>query len=364
MYEDDSGKIQYDLETLDLAAERRGIRAALEGTGVDVMFDFCTRDRLDTFLSRGQAKVLHYSGHGHPDYLAVEDGRGKMHRLMVKHLEEWIKKGGDCLQLVFVSACHSRAAGEAFCKAVVKHVVCIRDDMEICFDAASEFTKGFYQALANGKSVLRAFHDGKSTVKTSSLIDRSVADGEVDKFILLPEGDESHDHATIFDRDEDLSSPSRNYTAEELQLLDEPICGSLPRPPPVFQGRQADMYNVLTGLQMKTRPIVRVTGPKGVGKHSVIAAVCQHIQERKCIFKGDIEFLAWLDVDGETGEIDYSSLLDEDIFETSPNFLKVHGKLNETRTALIVDARRIVSDAQLGHVEGLLRDIVRFSHTT
>jgi len=156
---------------LDFDRERKDLTKALSQTEikVDLAFDFANTDRLFNFLTQGKGRVLHYSGHGHPEYLAIEDDWGKMYRLNVKDLEEWIKIGGGSLEFVFVSACHSRKAGEAFVAAGVKHVVCCqRDDQLIRNDAAAiEFEKAFYQDLVNCKTISQAFEMGRQKVKTS-----------------------------------------------------------------------------------------------------------------------------------------------------------------------------------------------------
>ena len=161
----------HPVPVLDYESERQLLMESLSDAHlkIDVLFDIATTERLGSFLAKGQGRVLHFSCHGHPEYLAIENGWGAMHKLPVEGLRDWIKAGGDNLLFVFVSACHSRAAGDAFVAAGVKHVVCCqRDDQLIRNDAAAiEFEKAFYQDLVNCKTISQAFEMGRQKVKTS-----------------------------------------------------------------------------------------------------------------------------------------------------------------------------------------------------
>ena len=98
--------------------------------------------------------------------------------------------------MVFVSACSSRKAGEAFLEAGAKHVVCVETLSEIEDRAAHAFTRAFYTALARGYYVQSAFQIGQSAVEGNPLVGRGVASNavkEAKKFLLLPALDSDED---------------------------------------------------------------------------------------------------------------------------------------------------------------------------
>jgi len=49
----------------------------------------------------------------------------------VEQLRDLLGAGGLNLQFVFVSACYSRAIGDAFVAAGVPHVVCVKQDTKV-----------------------------------------------------------------------------------------------------------------------------------------------------------------------------------------------------------------------------------------
>ena len=135
------------------------------------------------------ARALHFSGHGSPSYLCFEH-RGRLHVVDVRTLSRLCAAGsanGDGssgVRFVFVSACHSRRAGEAFVAAGVPHVVCVNVDERLLDSAALAFTRAFYMSLAVGNSVGAAFEIGKQAVAAAPGVPR----GQSEKFLLLPEG--------------------------------------------------------------------------------------------------------------------------------------------------------------------------------
>ena len=109
-----------------------------EGKNRKILVDFeiATIDRLSYFLAKDEGRILHFSCHGDPSYLALEDDWGGLTTLQTSQLESWISAGGQNLQFVFVSACHSSLIGDAFVKAGVPHVVCCQYDSQLREDAA------------------------------------------------------------------------------------------------------------------------------------------------------------------------------------------------------------------------------------
>lgn len=76
-YQDDDGKF-CAVPVLDFESERQLLTETLtsenDGNPIEVLFDIATTERLGTFLAKGEGRVLHFSCHGHPQYLAIENG--------------------------------------------------------------------------------------------------------------------------------------------------------------------------------------------------------------------------------------------------------------------------------------------------
>jgi len=109
------------------------------------------------------ARALHYSGHGEESCLAFEDGFGQAHQITPPLLASTCVAGGQGgenstgLKLVFVCACHSQPAANAFVRAGVPHVVAVRSTGQVLDQVAICFTRHFYLSLFSGQSVARAF---------------------------------------------------------------------------------------------------------------------------------------------------------------------------------------------------------------
>jgi len=154
---------------------------------IDLKFDTATVHRLRTSVTLG-CRALHYSGHGHENFLTFEDGKGGLHAVNEVELRQLCGAGateGTNVEFVFVSACYSKLAGEAFVGAGVSHVVCCQQDL-LQDSAALAFTRAFYLALAVGRTVRDSFEIGKQAVNVSPSVPN--AEAEMEKFLLLPEG--------------------------------------------------------------------------------------------------------------------------------------------------------------------------------
>ena len=120
-------------------------------------FEVATVDNLRSLLTRGVFSCLHFSGHGHPDSLAFEDPCGAAHFISLPLLQQLISAGDStrAVRLVFVNCCYSGVAAQHFVDAGIPHVVC--SPLRLRDAAAAAFTRGFYMALAVGKTVAQAF---------------------------------------------------------------------------------------------------------------------------------------------------------------------------------------------------------------
>lgn len=114
------------IEMLEFEMERELLVQSFREAGSQVLptFDFATTERLRTAVTLG-CRALHYSGHGHKNRLTFEDGNGGLQFVSLDLLQSLCGAGEHRLEFVFVSACFSRLAGQAFAEAGVAHVVCV-----------------------------------------------------------------------------------------------------------------------------------------------------------------------------------------------------------------------------------------------
>jgi AAA ATPase domain len=191
---------------------------------------------------------------------------------------------GAAFRFVFVSACHSYSMGATFASAGVPHVVCCEEGAALKDSAALQFTRHFYLSLAFGNTVKESFDQGCKAVRARH------PEGEMKKFRLLPE-DGNHDEP-IFQGAGPLSSSSPSAIASkkgshavgtkalELSVQNKIQEDPGPSPPQFFLGREVDMYKVLQQLLEKQQRLVSVVGVTGVGRSSLVKALCHYINER------------------------------------------------------------------------------------
>jgi hypothetical protein len=272
VWQDENGAL-HPIDLLDFAAERYWLFDSLNeaGRAIEVRVEAATADNLRTLVTLG-CRALHYSGHGHEDFLAFEDGRGATYELDPAKLQQLFAAGGTRgVQLVFVSACHSRRAGEAFVAAGVPHVVAVRLETPVYDAAARQFARAFYLALAAGKTVKAAFEIGRASVGTKPEL--PAPEHETEKFLLLPEYG-GHD-VTIF-----ADVPAGEW--RNLSLPAPP--NNLPAVPEHFTGRQVEMQQLIAAVQEGR--LVTVRGAPGIGKTALSTAVGHYLNARRCFRDG------------------------------------------------------------------------------
>lgn len=262
------------IERLDFDKEREVLVESLSEAAsafdaeIEIEFETATVDRLAAFLGKGEGEILHFSCHGDAGHLCIEDGCGGAQFIKVEDLKQLMAAGRGSIRMCFVSACHSEAAGRAFVDAGCPHVLCCQQDKQVMNVATIVFAQNFYRALACGRSLQKSYDIGRQAVRFSPLVPDS--EKESKKFVLLPEG-ENHD-VPIFYTTSRQRSTGRQLSRGSLSSW------NMPHPPRTFIGREKEMYAILQALQ--TDRLVRVTGPPGIGKKSLVSAVCQYINVR------------------------------------------------------------------------------------
>jgi len=299
----------HPFEKLDFDMERELLWQCMKEASrdIDMSFDNAHHSRLLATVTR-RCNVLHYSGHGHPNFLPFEDGIGGPNWLSVKNIKELILRDGMApFKFVFVSACHSGLAGETFASAGVPHVVCCKQEFELKDTAALAFTRSFYLALLVGHTVKESFEQGKKAVRATPNLKDPVE--EMKKFVLLPhDGDHN---VPVFNakpirewpkqpRQEGPPSSktsrrrgSRNsllvrmhsvkaFGAKNSELSVRNMMQEDPSPtaPQFFLGREVDMYYILSALIKLKKRLVTVVGETGIGRSSLVCSLCHYINER------------------------------------------------------------------------------------
>jgi Leucine-rich repeat (LRR) protein len=307
-------------EKLDFAKEREILwqclkEASLEGSDeINLVFDTATTDRLLAVITK-RCSCLHYSGtfsfcshrcgvsagllthcrpyslsmslnlgHGFTDRLPFEMAGEKFGQPDWQHVDmirRLISQGdGAAFRFVFVSACFSFSMGAAFVKAGVPHVVCCDEGAALKDSAALLFTRQFYLSLALGSTVKASFDQGCKAVLAQH------PEEEMRKFRLLPEGDRLHDES-IFPstgrrsrRGSHRAPHAAGTKALDLRVQNKIQEDPGPSPPECFLGREVDMYHVLARLMDKSNRLVSVYGVPGVGRASLVKALCHYINER------------------------------------------------------------------------------------
>lgn len=270
----------YDVERLDFDRERGQLMNTLRESGraLTVRTEVATAENLRTMLTLG-CRVLHYTGHGMKGCLVFENGFGSCHFLEANELRRLFQtqgRGPQRVRMVFVAACHSEAAAQAFVDAGVEHVVAVKVGARIADKSAMTFMNQFYLALLVGRSVREAFELGRSAVSISP---DAATQRDEENFLLLPRG-ASHD-ARIFDLpqgnlvDSTVPAPPSNLA---------PTPGS-------FMGRNYPMQVAIEHLLRRSAGaarLVTLTGPEGIGKSACAIGVANYLNRRRAFEDGTV----------------------------------------------------------------------------
>ena len=271
-----------ELPIIDTEAEALNVEEALRegaedtGLAVELQLRYATIDALRTAMTLG-ARVLHFAGHGHPDFLCFEDGRGGAVALAPDSLRVLVSAGGHCVRLVVVNSCHSEPAGRAFVSAGVPHVVAVgsaRNAGRVSDRAALTFCKAFYLGIIAGRTVKQAFDIGGAAALN--------AGAPADLFVLLPEG-AAHDERIFSGPGRD--GPRRGSLA--VHRHPAPTPSNAPAAPTWYVGRTQDLCSCVDAL-LRHR-LTSITGEFGSGKSALAAAAAAY-----CGSRNHFEAVVWV----------------------------------------------------------------------
>ena len=219
-------------------------------------------------------------------FLGLEDSEGALDQLSLQRLKALLASSVvRSTRLVFISACHSEPAAKAFVDAGVPHVVAVRSGVKVLDDAAALFARHFYFALVEGHSVRQSFDHGTAQLAAAApSLGLPTPTEEASKFVLLPLWDS--ESGTEDPHDEPLYQwlpPGQVIERNPLPELEPPY---VQKP---FLGRAIALQNLVLKLGQRRQKEVRLmtlSGPEGVGKSSLAAALASYLFERRWFSDG------------------------------------------------------------------------------
>jgi hypothetical protein len=154
-------------DKLRLDEEVREIQAALEQGSYRDQFEVVTRwavrvDDLQAILLNHPPQIVHFSGHGAGEQgLALENESGQMQLVSTDALAGLFKLLRNTVECVVLNACYSEEQAES----IHQHINCVVGMNQAIGDkAAINFARGFYRALAAGRSYDDAFEFGCNAI--------------------------------------------------------------------------------------------------------------------------------------------------------------------------------------------------------
>ena len=298
---------------LDLSKETAELQMALNESGkcFRCVWEIATKDNLLKMMAYSRA--LHISGHGDPNALVLEDGKGDLAPLPVDKLQKILSVGGTQLRFVFVSACFSSRAAFAFAVAGVPHVIAVQEDTQISDTSARAFAHHVYLALCQGLTVREAFLKGQAAViaansynppcccahlhtaphcstcevcrtpvccnthiapchgaQHKSCCQPTLPHDESLKFLLLPD---KGDHDVPLFSDADVPD------GQWINRTPQKPPNNLPSGPDDFMGRAKDALAIVP--QLLRHRLFLVTGSRGIGKSALARSVATYINDRR-----------------------------------------------------------------------------------
>lgn len=158
-----TGRLRLDEEIREL---EESIRRANEREKFDLSFRLAVRYKdFRRALIDKRPHIVHIIGHGNSEELLVEDEKGDSKKLSKILLTDLLHLSADWVETVIISACFSESLAVEISR-YIPFVIGMRDKMPD--KAAIEFAIGFFDALAAGLTVKKAFEFGKNAVMNLS----------------------------------------------------------------------------------------------------------------------------------------------------------------------------------------------------
>jgi len=124
-------------------------------------------DDLIDLLEHTDAQIIHFSGHGgNAGLVFVGRGGHRPQPVDAAALEQLFRMGHGAIRLAVLSACTSHAEAQAIADVVGCAIGTLND---ISDDAAIRFNSRFYEAIANGDSVQRAYDRARTALQVNGV---------------------------------------------------------------------------------------------------------------------------------------------------------------------------------------------------
>ena len=165
--------LRIDREANDLREQLALVQDSVREIGVQ--HQWATRtNQIQMEILNHKPDILHFSGHGTIGKLIFEDASGEAAPVSSEAMAELISLCGT-VKCLLLNACYS----ESIAKLVAANVdAVIGCDASIDDDAAIAFTRGFYRALAHGRTFVDAYKLGKNEVRING------PEAEADKYVI------------------------------------------------------------------------------------------------------------------------------------------------------------------------------------
>jgi len=158
---------------LRLGEEDRVIRECLQlsefraNIDLDTLHAATIHDVRRALLRKGY-RIIHFSGHATGQGFVLENALGQLQLVPQEALADFLSAYSPPIECVILNACYTDIQGELVSLGVP---YTIGMSGEISDAAATEFTRGFYDAVGAGREIEFAFQEGVRTVNLGGLSD-------------------------------------------------------------------------------------------------------------------------------------------------------------------------------------------------
>jgi hypothetical protein len=158
-----------DADAIRVTSELRAIREAikLSGRADDIVVNdlpAATVDDLRRELLSSEYEIIHIAGHASADSVVLEGPNGAGLAVPIAALRELLAKH-SALQIVILNSCES---GATLSEPIGPRTIAMESGIDD--EAAIEFARGFYDALATGHTVDRSVDAGKQAAALKGLL--------------------------------------------------------------------------------------------------------------------------------------------------------------------------------------------------
>jgi hypothetical protein len=166
-----------DMDRLRLEAEIRNVKDALRKSQYRDRFVIIQEEAvrvstLTSLLLQHKPDIIHFSGHSSvTNQIILEDERGGSQFVPAEAVGKLFAEFKDTIRLVVLNACYSQLQA----KYMTEHIDCVIGmSGAIGDEAATKFSSVFYEALASGENLRKAFNLGCVSINLHELQDDDV----------------------------------------------------------------------------------------------------------------------------------------------------------------------------------------------